>query len=175
MGSRDHSWQCENCGGWRGGMNDLHCLCEIVSRDTAPASVHPSHLPTVIDTLEDEIARLQSDLLTRSSNFCTLAKQLEEVAGERDRLKAEAERLRAENAEVDTAFMLADGWKKTRDSAIAERDSLRARLAVIEPVFDAAVDWRRTVDFQCPRAPCETFSVELFLQQEIDAATKGDT
>lgn len=28
MGSRDHSIECEECGVYKGGLNDLKCLCE---------------------------------------------------------------------------------------------------------------------------------------------------
>ncbi|KKL81735.1 hypothetical protein LCGC14_1991820 [marine sediment metagenome] len=27
MGGRDHSVECDTCGEWRGGFNDMKCLC----------------------------------------------------------------------------------------------------------------------------------------------------
>lgn len=30
MGGRDHSWECEVCGQYRGGLNDLECSCTYV-------------------------------------------------------------------------------------------------------------------------------------------------
>ncbi len=50
-----------------------------------------------LDTFKsDEVTRLRAENETRTSNFCTLAKQLEEVAGERDEAKGETARIAAE-------------------------------------------------------------------------------
>lgn len=37
MGGRDHSFECAACGFYRGGLNDLHCECDLAKADAVAA------------------------------------------------------------------------------------------------------------------------------------------